>query len=74
MAEIVFFDNKFRKGNSASELKIAPPNLLTHIALIGNFPPRRCGIATFTADTRDALMSLNPHLVVDVYALDDGQG
>ena len=74
MAEIVFFDNKFRKGNSASELKIAPPNPLSHIALIGNFPPRRCGIATFTADTRDALISLNPHLVVDVYALDDGQG
>ncbi len=35
---------------------LTPP--VRHIALIGNFPPRRCGIATFTADLHDALPGL----------------
>ena len=41
------------------------------IALLGNFPPRRCGIATFTKDLHDALTS-DSHCV-DVYAMDDGE-
>ena len=28
---------------------------LSHIALIGNFLPRKCGIATYTTDTFEAL-------------------
>lgn len=36
------------------------------IALIGNSPPRRCGIATFTDDLRAALQAERPNAVVDV--------
>ncbi|MDG2521854.1 glycosyltransferase family 4 protein [Caulobacter segnis] len=47
---------------------------LKRVALIGNFPPRRCGIATFTADVHDALTASFPDLACDVYAMDDGNG
>lgn len=41
------------------------------IALVGNFLPRRCGIATFTSHVRDALSTMvgAPH--VDVFAMVD---
>lgn len=45
-----------------------------HIALIGNALPRRCGLATFTSDTYDALKASLPDLTVDLYAMDDGTG
>ncbi len=45
----------------------------THIALLGNFPPRRCGLATYTHDSWLALKAHNPAPRVDVYAMDDGQ-
>jgi len=41
------------------------------VALIGNFPPRRCGIATFTFDVYRALVEADPDLVCDVYAMTD---
>jgi len=41
------------------------------IAIIGNHPPRRCGIATFTADLADALTAVAPRCAVCVVALDD---
>lgn len=46
----------------------------SHIALIGNHPPRMCGIATFTADVRKAFQSARPDLEVDVYAMDEPGG
>ncbi len=42
------------------------------IALLGNYPPRMCGIATFTADVRAALVKAYPSSPVDVYAMNDG--
>ncbi|WP_174298060.1 glycosyltransferase family 4 protein [Sphingomonas bacterium] len=42
-----------------------------HIALIGNFLPRQCGIATYTTDTHAALRASFPKVAVDVYAMDD---
>ena len=45
-----------------------------HIALIGNFLPRKCGIATFTTDTYSALRQRFPDCRVDVYAMDDHPG
>lgn len=45
-----------------------------HIALIGGFTPRRCGIATFTADIYDSLRSACPGITVDVYAMAPATG
>ena len=45
-----------------------------HLALIGNFLPRLCGIATFTTDTFTALRHRFPDMQVDVYAMDDHPG
>lgn len=45
-----------------------------HIALIGNHPPRMCGIATFTADVRNAFLAARPDLQADVYAMDEPGG
>jgi hypothetical protein len=42
-----------------------------HVAFIGNFPPRRCGIATFTADLRDALAQSKPSLRLTMIAMND---
>jgi glycosyltransferase involved in cell wall biosynthesis len=46
----------------------------SRVALIGNFPPRRCGIATFTSDVYEALTDGRPDFSCDVYAMDDGAG
>ncbi len=42
-----------------------------HIALIGNFAPRKCGIATFTTDIFEKLGEFHPEIAVDVHALAD---
>lgn len=47
---------------------------LGRIALLGNFLPRRCGIATFTGDVQAALVATFPDIHVDVYAMDDQPG
>ncbi|MDF7775168.1 glycosyltransferase family 4 protein [Sphingomonas sp. AOB5] len=48
--------------------------LVRHLALIGNFLPRKCGIATYTTDTYNALKARFPEMQVDVYAMDDHPG
>lgn len=47
---------------------------LSQITLIGNYPPRRCGIATFTSDLRHALSEALPRLRSSVVALTDRRG
>ena len=44
------------------------------LALIGNFLPRQCGIATFTTDVYEAMRARFPDVQVDVYAMDDVPG
>jgi len=41
------------------------------IALIGNFLPRLCGIATFTTHAYQALRARFPEIATDVYAMND---
>ena len=40
-----------------------------HIAMIGCFRPRRCGIATFTADVHEHLTCAVPGMAIDIYAM-----
>ena len=47
---------------------------ITRLALIGNFLPRQCGIATFTTDVYNAVRERFPGVAVDVYAMDDHPG
>ncbi|MES1973711.1 MAG: glycosyltransferase family 4 protein [Pseudomonadota bacterium] len=47
---------------------------IDHLALIGNFLPRKCGLATYTTDTFTALKGRYPGLKIDVYAMDDHPG
>lgn len=44
---------------------------LKRIAFIGNSLPRRCGIATFTTDLRDAVAASHPGLDVGIVAMTD---
>ena len=39
------------------------------VVLIGTFPPRQCGIATFTGDVRTSLIEEFPSARVEVYAI-----
>ncbi|WP_322964287.1 glycosyltransferase family 4 protein [Sphingomonas fuzhouensis] len=48
--------------------------VIERLALIGNFLPRQCGLATFTTDVYSALRDRFPELAVDVYAMDDHPG
>lgn len=47
---------------------------LSKIALLGTYTPRQCGIATFTADLRNALAKAEPDSVFDVIAVSDVLG
>jgi glycosyltransferase involved in cell wall biosynthesis len=44
------------------------------IVLIGSYPPRRCGIATFTHDVYQCLVEARPELHCEVFAMTDGDG
>ncbi|MDZ4775763.1 MAG: glycosyltransferase family 4 protein [Alphaproteobacteria bacterium] len=48
---------------------IGPKATKRHVALIGNFPPRRCGIATFTEDLYRALLDFGRVGSCDIYAM-----
>lgn len=59
------FDEGLEACNALRPKVPAPARL----ALIGGFLPRRCGIATFTADIYASLEVAAPDLAVDVYAM-----
>jgi glycosyltransferase involved in cell wall biosynthesis len=50
---------------------VVAPRGIRRIALVGNHVPRRCGIATFTADTAAALAARYPDVAIDVWAMND---
>lgn len=41
------------------------------VIYIASYPPRRCGISTFTSDLTTALDNLNPDALAEIVALDD---
>ncbi|MDB5695108.1 MAG: glycosyl transferase family 1 [Sphingomonas bacterium] len=47
---------------------------ISKLALIGNFLPRQCGLATFTTDVFEAMRARFPDIAIDVYAMDDHPG
>ncbi len=55
-------------------MAVAGVSKIQRIALIGNSPPRLCGIATFTRDVYQALRSAFPEIGVDLYAMTDPGG
>lgn len=64
---------KYEPVGSNEPQPIAPvriPNI-KRIALIGNFLPRRCGLATFTTDSFNAIRDRFPDVSVDIYAMTD---
>ena len=56
---------------STTRAFVAASGEVRHVAAIGNYPPRRCGIATYTADVRSALLASRPELQCDVVAMRD---
>lgn len=56
---------------STSVSEITSVRTSAHIALIGNFAPRKCGIATFMTEIYEKLHEYHPEISVDVHALDD---
>ncbi|MCP3735125.1 glycosyltransferase family 4 protein [Sphingomonas sp. RP10(2022)] len=52
----------------------ASGDAIRHLAMIGNFLPRQCGLATFTTDVWQAMRDRFPDVTVDVYAMDDHPG
>jgi glycosyltransferase involved in cell wall biosynthesis len=47
---------------------------ISRIALVGNFLPRLCGIATFTTHVYTAMRTRFPEIATDVYAMNDRGG
>ncbi len=64
----------FPMGAESAETELVAfrsPRAPRRVALVGNFPPRKCGIATFTADVTEQLARFRPEVSVDVWALED---
>jgi glycosyltransferase involved in cell wall biosynthesis len=55
--------------------RVAPPvtaGPVRRVAMLGNYLPRQCGIATFTADLSDAIIAAAPAIDCFVLAMNDG--
>ena len=48
-----------------------PAQRRARVALVGTYPPRQCGIATFTSDLVEQIARFHPELDFSVYALDN---
>src|SRR5262245_39962245 len=65
------FDLAESKQRNLSVAAAPHQQRLRHIAMVGNFPPRRCGIATFSADLYAALQRADSALRCDIVAMND---
>ncbi|MDC7694057.1 glycosyltransferase family 4 protein [Asticcacaulis sp. DXS10W] len=57
-----------------SRARLKPEAGLSRVAVIGNFPPRQCGLATFTRDIYTCLHGALPSARFEVIAMDDHAG
>ncbi len=72
------FDSGIFQFEKTGEAAWAPfdaaiPAQDVHVALIGTYPPRKCGIATFSCDIVEQVGRYHPDLKFSVFALDDGR-
>ena len=58
----------------ASDDVAAPAGKAARVALVGTYPPRRCGIATFTSDLAEQSRRFHPEIEFTVFALDNHPG
>lgn len=56
------------------KLAMVSPSRIGKVAFLGNYPPRQCGIATFTRDLRDAVAAAHPDWHCPVVAVSDQPG
>jgi glycosyltransferase involved in cell wall biosynthesis len=60
--DVLFFPDRLALPKPSSSPKAT-------IAVVGNFPPTKCGIATFTADMVNSIRETSPDSLVDVYGM-----
>lgn len=52
-------------------ISLPPAPLDIRIAFLSTYPPRRCGIGTYTKDLATSINNLNPERLAEIIALDD---
>ena len=72
VAEPAFVNTSARVLHLFAGERSHPANATLRVAVVGTYLPRKCGIATFTADVVAQLRTFHPEITVDVYALDNG--
>ncbi|MDT0576807.1 glycosyltransferase family 4 protein [Croceicoccus sp. F390] len=63
----MFCDNNMPNRRVAS----ATQKSVRQIAMVGTYPPRRCGIATFASDVVEKMQEFHPEVRICVYAMVD---
>lgn len=65
------FSNVVQSSSSVrQQIPLLSDSRTFKIAVIGTFPPRKCGIATFTEDLQTKVEAHHPNIKFDVFALD----
>lgn len=65
------FDSQIALKNTSAPAFREGPAQAQKITFVGSFPPRRCGIATFTSDLAEAVGGAHPDVRCEVVALND---